>query len=53
VPELEVDGDDRILLLINGVINSTVIASPERRPTVSSLNSKFATFIRELVSGEF
>ena len=51
VPELEVDPDDKILGLINGIINSCLSASPERRPTISTINSKFATFIRELLAG--
>jgi hypothetical protein len=49
VPELEVDADDRILVLVNGIIDQCLGASPERRPSVASLNSKFAAFIRELI----
>ena len=52
VPELEVDADDRILVLVNNIINSTLVPSPERRPTMSAINSKFASFIRELINAE-
>jgi len=52
VPELEVDEGDNILVMINGVINSALNASPERRPTAPVLNSNFAKFIRELISSQ-
>jgi len=52
VPELEVDDTDSILIMINGVINSALNASPERRPTAAALNSNFAKFIRELLSSQ-
>ena len=52
VPELEVDADDKILVLLNGIIDSCLGASPERRPNVAALNSKFAAFIRELIGGQ-
>ena len=49
VPELEVDPEDKILGLINNIINLTLAPSAERRPTVAAINSKFASFIRELI----
>ena len=49
VPELEVDPEDKILVLINGIIDNALSASPERRPSVAAINSKFAAFIRELI----
>jgi serine/threonine protein kinase len=50
VPLLEVDPSDGILMLLNGVIDNALNPSPDRRPTVTNINSKFANFIRALLN---
>ena len=49
-PELEVDGQDDILVTLNGLINGLLEMLPERRPTAAGANSKLANFIRTLVN---
>ena len=49
VPELEVGADDRVRALVSKIISTTVVPSPERRPTMNSVNRKFAALIRELL----
>jgi len=49
VPQLEVDENDAILVLLNNIVDIMVHASPDRRPTIMSINSKFAHFIRQLL----
>jgi len=53
VPELEVDGQDNILITLNGLINGLLEALSERRPTASGTNSKLANFIRTLVNNAY
>ena len=50
VPELEVDPEDSILVMINAVVDASLNASPERRPSMAAINSKFAAFIRDLIN---
>ena len=50
VPELEVDPQDSILVLINALINAMLHMSPERRPTAASTNTKIANFIRDILN---
>ena len=52
VPQLEVDDSDNILVLLNNLVDSMLNPSPDRRPTVMSVNSKFAVFIRQLLEEE-
>jgi hypothetical protein len=52
VPMLEVDDADPILVLINGVIDGALNPSPDRRPTFTAMNTKFAKFIRQLLEQE-
>ncbi len=48
----EIDGQDKIVELVNGVIVSLLQAAPERRPSAASVNRKFAKFIRSLLEEE-
>ena len=50
VPELEVDSQDGILLLVNSMIDASLHPSPERRPTMATINGKFANFIRDILA---
>jgi len=52
VPQLEIDEHDRILVLLNNLVDSMLHSSPDRRPTVMVVNSKFASFIRALLEEE-
>ena len=52
VPMLEVDESDEILTLLNGIIDSSLNPSPDRRPTFNSINTKFAKLIRNLLEQE-
>jgi len=49
VPQLEVDENDRILVLLNNFVDAMLNPSPDRRPSILSVNSKFAAFIRTLL----
>jgi len=52
VPQLEVDENDKILVLLNGIVDSMLTQYPDRRPGIMSINSKFAAFIRQLLETE-
>ena len=52
IAELEVDPSDTILVFINSIIDATIIASPERRPTVANINGKFASHIRSIIEAQ-
>ena len=52
VPMLEVDDSDEILVLMNGIIDSALNPSPDRRPSFNAINTKFAKFIRNLLEQE-
>ena len=52
VPQLEVDETDRILVLLNSLVDAMLNPSPDRRPTIMNVNSKFANFIRQLLDEE-
>ena len=43
------DPNDAILVLLNNIINACLTHTAERRPSVASINSKFAVFIRDLI----
>jgi hypothetical protein len=49
VSELEVDGHDKIVELVNDVIVSLLQSAGERRPSALATNRKFARFIRALI----
>ena len=52
VSDLEVDGQDKIVELINNIIVSLVQVAAERRPSAMATNRKFAKFIRELLESQ-
>jgi hypothetical protein len=52
VPELEIDGQDKIVALVNDVVVSLLQPSPQDRPSAAATNRKFARFIRDLMEAD-
>jgi hypothetical protein len=50
VPMLDVDASDGILGLLNSLLDTMLEASPNLRPSIIEINSKFAYFIRVMMS---
>jgi hypothetical protein len=45
----EIDGQDKIVELINSVLVTLIQPAAERRPSAMATNRKFARFIRDLL----
>ena len=45
----EIDGQDKIVELVNSVIVSLVQVNTAQRPSAAASNRKFARYIRELI----
>ena len=48
----EVDGQDKIVELINSIILGLNQQGAERRPSAPAINRKFARFIREMLESQ-
>ena len=48
----EIDGQDKIVMLINDIIVSLLQPAAERRPSAAATNRKFAKFIRDIMEAD-